>query len=275
MKWTFISDPAEFPAAAEEWLLRDPVANTIPLTALARSRRGLYRDQPIFGWLAATDAPDGRDVRGVVLHTPPHPVLLCDVPPESIPPLAEALRSREVAGAFGPVGQVDAFAEEWGATPVRRLDERLYRLGTLVEPSVQGHARRARPNDLDRMVDWYVDFVAEAGAPGRETNAGDLLRLRIAQNELVVWENEGEIVAMAGFSTPIAGMSRVGPVYTLPRHRRRGYGSAVTHAATVAAREAGAAEVVLFTDLANPTSNGIYQALGYRPVSDYATIFYT
>lgn len=123
--------------------------------------------------------------------------------------------------------------------------------------------------------EWYVDFIAEAGAPGRETNPGDLLKLRMNQNELVVWEHEGEVVSLAGFSTPIDGMSRIGPVYTPPRHRGRGYGSAVTHAATVAAQQAGAAEVVLFTDLANPTSNSIYQNLGYRPVSDYTTVFYT
>jgi len=275
MEWTFIADPAEFPAAAEEWLLRDPVANTIALTTLARVRRGLWRDQVILGWLAATDVPDGLDVRGVVMHTPPNPVLLCDVPLESIPPLAEALRPRAIPSVFGRVEQVDAFAKIWEATPVRRMDERLYRLGTLVEPSGDGHARRARSSEFGLLVEWYTDFVAEAGLPGRETSPGDLLKLRMDQNELVVWESEGEIVSLAGFSTPVDGMSRIGPVYTPPGHRRRGYGSAVTHAATVAARQAGAAEVVLFTDLANPTSNSIYQALGYRPVSDYATVYYT
>jgi len=90
----------------------------------------------------------------------------------------------------------------------------------------------------------------------------------------MVWEDEGRPVAMAGFSSPVAGMARVGPVYTPVGSRRRGYGSAVTHAASMAARAAGATEVVLFTDLANPTSNAIYQALGYRPVADYATIWF-
>jgi predicted GNAT family acetyltransferase len=63
-------------------------------------------------------------------------------------------------------------------------------------------------------------------------------------------------------------MARIGPVYTPPEHRRRGFGAMATAAVTEAALEAGARDVVLFTDLANPTSNGIYQELGYRPVTD-------
>lgn len=60
----------------------------------------------------------------------------------------------------------------------------------------------------------------------------------------------------------------MGPVYTPPAHRGRGYGAGVTHAVSEAAYAAGAEEVLLFTDLANPTSNGIYLRLGYTPVED-------
>ncbi|NEA23957.1 GNAT family N-acetyltransferase, partial [Actinomadura bangladeshensis] len=56
--------------------------------------------------------------------------------------------------------------------------------------------------------------------------------------------------------------------YTPAEHRRRGYGAAVTAAATTGALDAGADDVVLFTDLANPTSNGVYRRIGYRPVQD-------
>lgn len=66
----------------------------------------------------------------------------------------------------------------------------------------------------------------------------------------------------------VAGVTRVGPVYTPPEGRRNGYGTAVTAACTAGALQAGAEHVVLFTDLANPISNSIYQQIGYRPVSD-------
>jgi predicted GNAT family acetyltransferase len=73
---------------------------------------------------------------------------------------------------------------------------------------------------------------------------------------------------MAGSTRQVAGVVRVAGVYTAPAHRQRGYGGAVTAVATQAALDAGASAVVLFTDLANPTSNALYQRLGYRPVAD-------
>jgi predicted GNAT family acetyltransferase len=73
---------------------------------------------------------------------------------------------------------------------------------------------------------------------------------------------------MAGTQRSVAGVVRLGPVYTPPAERRRGFGGAVTAAVSQAALVAGATDVVLFTDLANPTSNALYQRLGYRPVED-------
>ncbi len=79
-------------------------------------------------------------------------------------------------------------------------------------------------------------------------------------------------VSMAGVNRPLGGTVRVGPVYTPVAYRRRGYAAAVTAAVSRAALEAGAAAVVLFTDLANATSNSPYQRLGYRPVGDRVVI---
>ena len=60
-----------------------------------------------------------------------------------------------------------------------------------------------------------------------------------------------------------------------PTHRRgHGYGSAVTAAAAAWVLR-GADEVVLFTDLANPVSNVVYQRIGFRPVSDSARISFS
>jgi predicted GNAT family acetyltransferase len=87
-------------------------------------------------------------------------------------------------------------------------------------------------------------------------------------NASFLWEVGGEVVSYAVAGAPADGMSRVGPVYTPPAHRGKGYGSAVTAAASQWAVDAGAENVLLFTDLANPTSNSIYQAIGYRPVYD-------
>ncbi len=76
------------------------------------------------------------------------------------------------------------------------------------------------------------------------------------------------MVSVAALSEVVRGVARIGEVYTPPEHRNRGYGSAVTAAASRLAHDYGATSVVLFTDLANPTSNSIYGKLGYRPVED-------
>jgi predicted GNAT family acetyltransferase len=85
---------------------------------------------------------------------------------------------------------------------------------------------------------------------------------------MTVWEVGGIPVSLAGVTRTVAGMVRVGPVYTPPALRRRGYAGAATAAVSQAALDAGARVVVLYTDLANPTSNALYQRLGYHPVED-------
>jgi predicted GNAT family acetyltransferase len=73
---------------------------------------------------------------------------------------------------------------------------------------------------------------------------------------------------MAMLRAPAAGVSRIGPVFTPVDDRGHGYGSAITAAAAALARSRGVDDVVLFADLANPTSNGIYQKIGFEPVAD-------
>jgi len=66
----------------------------------------------------------------------------------------------------------------------------------------------------------------------------------------------------------------VAPVYTPPEHRGRGYAAAATAAVTRRLLDAGTREVLLFTDLANPTSNRLYRRLGYRPVEEVVTLVF-
>ncbi|GII55592.1 putative acetyltransferase [Planotetraspora thailandica] len=270
MNWTFTTDAEEYAAAAEPWLLRDPVRNTVPLTVLRGLRSGQFSEDPLMGWLT-----DERAVRGAFVHTAPYPLLLGVVPLGGLPALAAGLleRERSVAGVSGPLDVAEAFAQEWWRPEKDRRSERLYRLDALVPPFAPGRARTAVAADVDLATRWFVDFQREADVDV-EADPTPVVSARINREELLLWEDGGRPVALACVSRPLAGMSRVGPVYTPPDHRRHGYGSAVTHAVTRLALDAGATEVLLFTDLANPTSNSIYQGLGYRPVADYATIHF-
>ncbi|MDH2428177.1 GNAT family N-acetyltransferase [Sphaerisporangium sp. TRM90804] len=268
--WTFTGDFENLPRAAQAWLRRDPVRNTVPITVLRGMGEGLWNRDILLGWLT-----EGAEVTGVVLHTPPYPVLLSDLPVGAVPSLAEELRGREVPGVSGPLAQAEAFLTASGREEKGRTSQRLYRLDGLRIPRLEGRVRSGGPEDTEPALEWMTAFQAEAVAHSAERDLEPQVKHRLHQGELVFWERDGRAVAMAGFSRPVGGMSRIGPVYTPPELRGRGHGTAVAYAATRAAQEAGAHLLLLFTDLANPTSNSIYQALGYRPVGDYAAIMFT
>jgi predicted GNAT family acetyltransferase len=120
--------------------------------------------------------------------------------------------------------------------------------------------------DRALLESWSAAFAEEVGdSPGRPA---DLVDERLSYGGLTLWEADGAPVSLGGRHRPAAGAVRVSPVYTPAEHRRQGYAGAVTAAVSQAALDAGADHVVLFTDLANPTSNALYQRLGYRPVED-------
>ena len=215
-------------------------------------------------------------VVGVAMHTPPHALFLSRMPPAAADQLAQILvhRGRQLPGASGAMDATSAFASTWlrltgqRSQLVRAL--RLYRLHQLAAPEgARGRtAPSGAPQDVQLISRWMREFHDEAApqAPGQDWSRA--AARRIAGGEVQVWWDGGQPVAMACSSRTAAGVARVGPVYTPPQFRRRGYGTAVTAAVTRAALLAGARDVVLYTDLSNPTSNSIYLALGFRPDHD-------
>ena len=141
---------------------------------------------------------------------------------------------------------------------------RMYRLEELSPlGAVSGGARQTGANERRLLTEWLEHFQAEATRDRPGEPAASTVDRRLAAAELLLWWDRGRPVSLAGHSSPAAGVARVGPVYTPPEHRRHGYGAAITASVTEAALRGGAQHVVLYTDLANPTSNSIYQAIGY------------
>jgi len=274
MAWQLTNNLDEFERAVAEHLRADPVQQTVPLSVLANLRHaGLERygaEPPLFGWHQRDDGT----VDGAVLQTPPFPLLLASLPAGSLPGLLAALAAqRELPTAVNlAAADEGGFVADWlasGGTATVGSRSRLYLLGELVPPAPapQGAARRAGEADAELLVDWHDAFRAEALGAGPEDSRRAVTDL-LSHDGLMLWETGAGPVAMAGLTRIVAGVARVTGVYTPPAHRRRGYAGGVTTAISRAALAAGARSVVLFTDLANPTSNALYQRLGYRPVQD-------
>ena len=142
----------------------------------------------------------------------------------------------------------------------------MYAADAVTIPSdVAGRLRQATHGDAPLLRVWCDEFVAEAGVTAAP---GDAIGRRIDAGSLFVWEVDGDVVSMAAVTAPQGDVGRVQLVYTPPVHRKRGYASACV--ATLTARELAhqGRTCMLYADLANPTSNGIYQAIGYRRVGD-------
>ncbi|MFE4515235.1 GNAT family N-acetyltransferase [Kitasatospora sp. NPDC056783] len=277
MTWTLSASLDEFRDQAGAFLAAHPAENTVLLTIahrLAESGLTVFGEPPVFGWWRPEE---GGPVGGAFVQTSPSGPRLSLMRPAVAAELAVELAAAgteftTVAGVGGGVGPARAFAAAWtaatGTEHSVRFGQRLYRLAESADPPrpPAGRHRLAGPADRALAVRWYEEFLAEVGV-----ELADVPRAvdqRIADGALHLWEDGGRPVAMAGSSVILAGMSRIGPVYTPAESRGRGYGTAVTAAASARVRSLGAAEVLLYTDLANPTSNSIYQQIGFRPVED-------
>jgi uncharacterized protein len=238
----------------------------------------LQRDPILYGEPAylATVEDEGR-VIGVTMRTPPHNLILSEIDDEAA--IALVLEdAREVFGTIpgvvGPKAPVAEFAELWqeatGTEAQLEIAQRCFRAEHVTAPAdVAGAMRVYEGSDRELAVEWMDAFVAEAlHGPEPESSAEFVdRRTEDPDGGLVIWD-EGEAVSMAGFGGRTPNGIRIGPVYTPPELRGRGYASALTAALTQRLLDEGRQFCFLFTDLANPTSNSIYQRIGYRPVSD-------
>jgi GNAT superfamily N-acetyltransferase len=284
MTWRLTSDLDAFDAAAGAFLAAEPTRNTVLISVPTMLRHNgpttFGPEPPGLGWFEKVGV-DGAEVEGaravqaVFVHTPPHPLLLSPLPDGAAELLVAALidAGRLPSAVDGPLDSAQDFADAWraatGRSHVVRRRTRLYVLPELIWPSPMppGTARIGTEADLELLVRWYVEFGAEAGEP--RPTVEPIVRDRIGYGGLTLWEVDGVPVSMAGVTRMLdGGGMRVAPVYTPKPLRGRGYAGAVTAAVSQAALDAGAAEVSLFTDLANPTSNALYQRLGYRSLED-------
>ena len=214
------------------------------------------------------------------LMTPPRPLHLYSdqaEPAVALRLLAENLHANgwtlDSVNGLTPLSTV--FAQSWsqvqGVSYQIKWRERAFVLQKVAPLAYSAGALRAATGaDLDLVTQWIVAFNQEAlGEPALDVaDTRQRVRVRIGDQGFYLWE-DGEPVALAGTTRPTPRGIAIGPVYTPPAKRGRGYATALVAQLSQRLLDNGRQFCTLFTDLANPTSNRIYQKIGYRPVGDY------
>ena len=220
----------------------------------------------------------GSAVVGCAFRTPPYKLGLTRIPLDAAPLLARNVAEvyDALPAVLGPDRVARAFGDAWGqlqgvrVTPGTR--QRIHVLERVVPPSrrAPGVMRRAGPADLPLVARWLGSFAKETalGDPVDPVERARRLCGDEGGNRLLALWVDGEPVSMAGFPAHTRHGVRIGYVYTPEARRRRGYATALVAELSSHALDLGFSHCVLYTDLANPTSNRIYRSVGYRPLQD-------
>ncbi len=270
--------PRAFLDAVEPFLLRDEASHNLLLGIPARladrspgAATGLY--------LAA--AVDRGEIAGAAMMTPPYRLVLSQAASlGAVRALAEDAVTLRPAppGVHGPDRVAAEFVAIWqgltGESGRPVLRERIQRLDAVRPvPRVAGRLRPTDHADRPLLLDWLRAFGAEAfgddNRPPGEAETALNTRLGSPGEGFMLWDDGGPR-CVAGYGGPTRHGIRVGPVYTPPEHRGRGYATACVAELSRLLLERGRRFCMLYTDLANPTANRIYQRIGYEPVCDVA-----
>lgn len=260
-------------------LSAEEAVNCLPLGLCLRmmTQEVRYDGPPFFH-----TSESGSGLAGAAIMTPPHNVVLCcgpSWPDEAFQVLYESLLEAgcEVPGVIGRADLAARFASSFsrlsapagGMAVEKAMGLGLYLLERLSKiPCSPGFLRPASGDDLALLTDWYLEFHMDCfGEVPRYATPENFSRL-VASEDVFVWV-DGKPVSLAAKSRPTWNGVTVSMVYTPPALRRRGY--ATSCVAELSRLLLGTWRFcTLFTDLANHTSNHIYETIGYRRIADFA-----
>jgi predicted GNAT family acetyltransferase len=268
----------EYAHAVSAFLEAEPCERNVLLSIvpMVRATPDAYSAPASFWWITDADA-----VMGAASWTPPWNLLVSSLPSAAGPELAGAVSKRadslglRLRGVNGPAEAAHTVAGATGRTIARARPMLMSELEHPVDvPMPSGSTGQATPEDVPLLASWLDAFSAEV-----EIYAGDSARTAnrmVRDNQFELWIDAGSPVCVVGHHAPVGRVVRIGPVYTPPEHRRRGYARRLTYEVSIAALALpGVDRCMLFTDADNPVSNSIYRQAGYVPYSEHVEIEFT
>lgn len=222
---------------------------------------------------------EGEDAVLAALMTPPYRLQIQSFRKETgegMRQLAQALieQAWSIPGVMAEPELARTFASHWCALTGRNaspgMQERIYELRKIRPPAYsRGEFRAATETDINLVTTWIMAFLQEAmpDDPHDETNMRDLACRKTQAGDIFLWQ-DGTEVSMAHKTRPTAHGMCINMVYTPPAFRRHGYATSCVARVSQVILDSGKDFCCLFTDLANPISNSIYQRIGYQFVGD-------
>lgn len=273
MRFVLTHDATEF-AARTERLLAAHIECNVLATVLLNVLDGVYRDAgTVFSYGVAED----DEVGFAAMRTPPHPLLASRLDADAAEFVELWLQADPDVDRVTSVPETSraiaaAWAAQTGGAAHCAIREAMHTLEEVRDPArpAPGALRLADTDDRSLLIAWMEEFVGEAGVAG-SSQAAAMIDSRMRREGMLVWD-DGQPVSMVGVTSEVAGVVRIGPVYTPPPLRRRGYAGSAVAGASRRALTRGARQCMLYTDLDNPTSNKIYAEVGYRRVGDWEEI---
>ena len=259
-------EPADFLAQAGPFLRAAEAENVLVLGICSPGGSGHFDDSC---YLATIE--EDQAVVACALRTPPYGALLTRADRQALELLVTDLvdKYQDLPAAAGPEPAIRVFAELWsartGATARPAVRMRVFEARHVLQPAPPaGTFRVATEADLPTAARWAEAFFDEVGL-NDPSDPSDVAREQIREGSLFIWEDTLP-VSMAAWAGRTGRTVRVNSVFTPPEYRRHGYASACVASLTQLLLDEGLTSCCLYADLANPTSNKIYQAIGYRPM---------
>ena len=271
------AEAGPFLERAGNWLLAAEAENNLIIGLALRMQQDVRAFQrPVY--LAVIE--ENGEVAGCVMRTPPYKPILTRMPLAAVPLVSADLHGLydSIPAVIGPDAQARCFADAWSSTTGIPFSEgrhsRIYQLSRVRPPlrPASGAVEIAQMHHLELVTSWIVDFSTEVEMP--TYRARGMAEERIGRGELFLWVDD-TVRSMAAFAGTTPNSVRIGYVYTPREWRGRGYASSCTAQVSQRALDAGFRYCFLFTDTSNPTSNAIYQAIGYEPVCDVNDYVFT
>lgn len=271
------------------------IRDTNPVQFLEEAGSLLYRDEPTNSLMlglcenmvASSEPPkemplllrvveNGQTVTAAI-QTPPMNLVITYASKNELKVLADYLAKEQVQfpGVVGPASESEVFASIWADLSGQKftlgMGQKIYKIENVIIPKVSGNLRPALKNEIELVTQWTTEFANESLPPPERKGSEHWRPLairKIEKEQVYLWIFDEKPVSMAHVGRPTRNGISVSGVYTPPHLRKNGYASAVVAHASQKMLDSGKKFCVLYTDLSNPTSNKIYQNVGYREVSD-------